>query len=216
MDAIRLLGLDEVEPAGELLARAFFDDALAAYMLPDAASRGRLLSAHLGAMVRYGVLYGEVHAPPGPLRGVALWVPPGVSDVTPEQAAAAGIDRASELLGAEAWGRFMTVMGHVGQFRTTDMPDPHWYLALIGVEPETAGRGLGGRLLRPVLDRADATGTPCYLETASARNVPFYRRHGFAVVREGVEPGSGVPYWTLRRTTPGRQGDSGPIGEQHR
>jgi len=203
METIRRLRLDEIDLAGDLLARAFFDDPLATFMLPDAHARARLLPVHLGAMVRYGVLYGEVHATPDALRGVAVWIPPGLDDVTSDQAEASGIDRAAEMVGPEAWGRFASVMGHVAQFRASDMPDPHWYLALIGVAPDMARRGLGGRLLRPVLDRADRTGTPCYLETANARNVPFYRRHGFDVVRESVEPGSGLPFWTFRRQRSG-------------
>jgi GNAT superfamily N-acetyltransferase len=205
METIRHLGPDEVDAAGELLARAFFDDPMAAYMLPDARSRGRLLAVHMGAMIRYGVLYGEVHATPGALRGVAMWAPPGLDDVSPEQAAASGIDRAADELGAEAWGRFLAVMDHVGQFRTRDVPEPHWYLALIGVAPEAAGQGLGGGLLRPTVERADATRTPCYLETANPRNVPFYGRHGFDLVREGVNPGSRVRYWTFRHRPPRRR-----------
>jgi GNAT superfamily N-acetyltransferase len=132
-----------------------------------------------------------------------MWVRPGLDDVAPEQAEASGINRAAAMLGAEAWGRFEAVMGHVAQFRTSDMPDPHWYLALIGVAPEAAGQGLGGRLLLHTVARADAAGTPCYLETASARNVPFYTRHGFDLAREGVAPGSGVRYWTFRRQPTG-------------
>jgi len=209
METIRRLGLDEVDRAGELLARAFFDDPLATYMLPDAGVRARLLPVHLGAMVRYGVLYGEVHATPDALRGVAVWIPPGLDDVTSDQAEAAGIDRAAKMVGPDAWGRFAAVMGHVAQFRTSDMPAPHWYLALIGVAPEAARRGLGGCLLGPVLARADGTGIPCYLETANARNVPFYRRHGFEVVREAVEPGSRLPFWTFRRERSGTSAGPG-------
>lgn len=205
METIRRLGLDEVDRAGELLARAFFGDPLATYMLPDARARARLLPVHLGAMVRYGVLYGEVHSTSDEILGVAVWIPPGLDDVTSDQAEASGIDRAAGMIGPEAWDRFLAVMGHVAQYRTSDMPEPHWYLALIGVAPEAARQGQGSRLLRSVLARADESGTPCYLETANGRNVPFYRRHGFDVVREGVEPSSRLPFWTFRRLTPQRR-----------
>lgn len=82
---------------------------------------------------------------------------------------------------------------------STDMPDDHWYLAAIGVDPEAAGKGLGSALLRPVLEVADTQGKPCYLETAAADNRPFYEKHGFVVVRQGIEPASGIDYWTFRR-----------------
>ncbi len=37
------------------------------------------------------------------------------------------------------------------------------------------------------------------LEMAETDNQPFYERHGFEVVRHGVEPTSGIGYWTFRR-----------------
>jgi GNAT superfamily N-acetyltransferase len=81
----------------------------------------------------------------------------------------------------------------------TAMAGDHWYLAFIGMEPSRQGRGLGGALLGPVLARAHHKRVPCYLETFLARNVPFYRRHGFKVVAEGTLPESGLAFWTMRR-----------------
>jgi GNAT superfamily N-acetyltransferase len=77
--------------------------------------------------------------------------------------------------------------------------DEPWYLAVIGVDPQAAGKGFGGALLKPVLKAADAQGKPCYLETAEANNKPFYEKHGFVVVRHGLEPASSLVYWTFRR-----------------
>lgn len=61
---------------------------------------------------------------------------------------------------------------------------PHIYLWLLGVRPEAQGAGVGSRLLRAGLDRADAQGLPVFLETATTRNVALYRRHGFEVLAE--------------------------------
>ena len=61
---------------------------------------------------------------------------------------------------------------------------PHLYLWLLGVRPEAQGAGVGSRLLRAGLDRADAQGLPVFLETATTRNVALYRRHGFEVLAE--------------------------------
>ena len=73
---------------------------------------------------------------------------------------------------------------------------------LIGVEPALQGQGVGGKLLQPVLARADASGLACYLETATLRDVQFYTRHGFQVVEEGDVPGADEHYWTMRRARP--------------
>ncbi len=76
--------------------------------------------------------------------------------------------------------------------------DPHWYLALLIVDPEWQGRGLGGALLAPGLAQADRDGLPCDLETQKHENVAWYRRHGFELVRT-VEVGAAPPVWCLRR-----------------
>jgi ribosomal protein S18 acetylase RimI-like enzyme len=77
--------------------------------------------------------------------------------------------------------------------------EPHWYLAVIGVEPERQGEGVGGQLLAAVLDRLDATGVPAYLETSTGANVGWYRRHGFDVQQEVQPAPAGPPVWTMWR-----------------
>ena len=46
----------------------------------------------------------------------------------------------------------------------------HWYLQYLGVEPRRQGKGLGGALLAPVLERCDGEGVPAHLETSTERN----------------------------------------------
>jgi ribosomal protein S18 acetylase RimI-like enzyme len=60
----------------------------------------------------------------------------------------------------------------------------HLYLWLLGVRPQAQGAGVGSRLLRAGLERADALTLPVFLETATTRNVALYRRHGFEVLAE--------------------------------
>jgi hypothetical protein len=50
-----------------------------------------------------------------------------------------------------------------------------------------------------MMERADAAGLPCYLETAQPDNVAFYEYLGFARLVEAVEPRSGLRLWTFRR-----------------
>jgi N-acetylglutamate synthase-like GNAT family acetyltransferase len=58
---------------------------------------------------------------------------------------------------------------------------------------------VGGKLLAPVLARADADGLPAYLETQKEENLAFYGRHGFEVVQEVRLP-SAPPIWAMQRT----------------
>ena len=52
--------------------------------------------------------------------------------------------------------------------------------------PTNKGRGLGGKVLAPMLERCDRTATVAYLESSNPANIAFYRRHGFETTGELV------------------------------
>ncbi|HEY6417513.1 MAG TPA: GNAT family N-acetyltransferase [Candidatus Binataceae bacterium] len=190
--------------AGAVLARAFHDDPLMTYAIPDAAERARLLPEVYARMIRFGHLAGEVHATAEALEGVAVWLPPNAK-WTRENIEASGMHQIAAIIGDGAYQRYREVVGREWQARERDMTAPCWYLFLIGVEPAHQRRGLGGALMRPVLQRADAAQVACYLETENHRNVAFYVKQGFELIVNGEEAGSsGVRFWTFRRQGPAR------------
>ncbi len=199
MWTIEPLREDQVELAGEVLARSFFLDPLALYMLPDEEDRKRLLPWHFSCVVRHGVSFGEVYTTSGDLRGAAIWLRPGELEMTEEQVVAAGFHEAPQVLGEGPWGRFSSAIQFLEKIHAKDLSSDHWYLMILGVDPEFQGQGLGCALIQPILDKADSEGKTCYMETAEFSNVPFYQKRGFRLLRDGVEPSSGVPYWTFCR-----------------
>ena len=150
--------------------------------------------------VTLGVRFGEVHTTAEPMRGNAVWLPPGGTHVDDERLASAGFADADRVLGEESLARFGTFMEEAARHHERIMPEPHWYLMILGVDPPHQGQGVGGQLLHPVLARADGEGLPCYLETAKERNLSFYVRHGFEVVADDALVGGGPRYWMMRRT----------------
>jgi GNAT superfamily N-acetyltransferase len=192
------LAEDQVEEAGDMLGRAFFDNPMALYLLPDAATRMQPLSWMFGVTARYGHLYGEVYTTAG-LDGAAIWLTPDTPAMSGETIAAAGMMEMPQQLGAEPFQRTMVKKRYFDELRERDASERHWYLWTLGVDPPRQGQGVGSALLRPVLSRADAEGLPCYLEADKAKNVPFYEMHGFEVVEEGDLPGGGLHYWTMKR-----------------
>jgi ribosomal protein S18 acetylase RimI-like enzyme len=78
-------------------------------------------------------------------------------------------------------------------------PEPHWYLAFVGIKPDLQGRGLGAQLLAPVFERADADGTLCYLETPFQATQAFYRRLGFEITGEEHPVEGAPPVWSMTR-----------------
>lgn len=199
MNTVVDLKQDDIPAAGAVLARALFADGLAIHMCPDEQERKARTPWHFSAIVRYGVLFGRVLTTAGEPHGVAVWLPPGETAMTENRITAAGMDAAPAVLGEAAFGRFASAMALIEPHHAQDVPPQHWYLALVGVDPDYAGKGIGSALLRPILAQADADGLPCYLETAEARNVGYYHKHGFETLRHGSVPNTAVEYWTMLR-----------------
>ena len=76
---------------------------------------------------------------------------------------------------------------------------PHYYLFAIGVTPENKGQGLGTALISHMLKRCDAEGVPAYLENSKQENLPFYKGHGFKVLRQIQFSSSAPPLWLMWR-----------------
>lgn len=201
----RRLSGAEIGPATALLGRGFRDDPLFSFLVPDPAARARLLPRLLSSLVRYAVRYGEVHALAAKaqsatgLDGVAVWLPPSGTTMTPGRMLRSGVLTAPLRLGRRGLPRFGAFIRATEAAHAAAAPLPHWYLLLLAVEPERRGHGLGTDLLWPTLAAADRAALPVYLETMQPASIPFYERLGFAIVHEGVIPNGGPPFWGLRR-----------------
>ncbi|QYJ05874.1 GNAT family N-acetyltransferase [Qipengyuania flava] len=70
---------------------------------------------------------------------------------------------------------------------------PHAYLFSIGVRPSGQGKGLGRKLIAPMLEACDRTGTRAYLENSNPANTGFYASCGFENLGEPIHPEPGSP-----------------------
>ena len=189
----------DLPAAAAALARAFQDDPLQMYVFPDPGERAVRSPGHFAPLLRYGLRFGEVLTTAGTPAGAAVWLGPNAWEVTPERAAAAGLDELPNAMGTAAAERFFSVLAAIDPYHHRDVPAEHWYVMVVGVVPEAQGSGVGRALLQPIMDRADAAGQPCYLETAQPKNVGFYEHLGFGRLVETVESQSGLRLWTFRR-----------------
>jgi ribosomal protein S18 acetylase RimI-like enzyme len=199
-EAARPIRLDiaKHEAAAAMLARAFRDDPLYRAVAPREDRRRMLLLWLHDKMLRYCALHGTMHTLPS-LEGAACWLPPGRAELTIGGILRSGLIGLPLRMGLGAYVRFNDYVSRTNDFRRSHTPDTYWYLWVLGVDPAHQGRGIGGRLMRPVLERADASGTVCYLETEAERNLVFYQRHGFRVVDQATVTRLGVRTWALRR-----------------
>jgi ribosomal protein S18 acetylase RimI-like enzyme len=180
-----------------MLAWAFHRDPLFEHALPDDQTRSQRMKSLFALNIKYGMQYGDVYS--ASQNGLAIWLPPGNSKITVRRALRVGMWLAPLKIGLRAvlrLGRLNTISKSLHERYA---PNPHWYLFLLGVDLASQGRGLGGLLLQPVLDKADAARLPCYLETNNPSAVWFYQRHGFDVAAEHQTIASGLCLWAMRR-----------------
>jgi GNAT superfamily N-acetyltransferase len=161
-----------------MLAEAFADDPVFGWLMGDDSKRRARLRRYFGIDLRHLTLpRGRVWTT-SDLTGAALSLPPGKWRVPPQvsmlQGSAFGVKiaRAARMGAAMEWR-------HMRLVRV-----PHYYVRDIGVHPDMQGKGLGGALMRPTLERCDREGLPAYIEASSERNAALYERLGFRLIRE--------------------------------
>jgi ribosomal protein S18 acetylase RimI-like enzyme len=187
------------DQAAEMLARAFREDPIYTALFSDPDELHRSTRSLWRGVLKYCLMFGEVYTTPD-VKGAAAWVCPG-NDMNLWRTIRSGFAmmRAVAPWSRDARGRLLNTLGPLDAIHKQVVQEPHWYLWVLGVDPGAQGQGIGGKLVAPVLDRADRDGTPCYLETETEWNVAFYRRRGFEVVHEAVVPGETFTMWSMLR-----------------
>ncbi|HPG24191.1 MAG TPA: GNAT family N-acetyltransferase [Myxococcota bacterium] len=176
----------------ELVARAFAEDPVATWLFPDAAVRAARYGPFAGLAIESFATHARVYTESAH-RGVAIWQAPDAPPVGP----ARQLRLLLRLLGI-ARGAFGRALRMSDRMSRAHPEAPHWYLAVLGTDPDARRRGIGGTLLAPVLARCDASGLPAYLESSNASNLGFYTRHGFELLDEIRIP-DGPSLWRMAR-----------------
>lgn len=181
---------DRARVAG-MLAEAFRDDELSRWIYQDHRARMRWVKAdfrlRLDQHARDGLSYVT-----GDLSGAAVWAAPGRWRGHP-----VGQARAFAALWRVARNH-KRIHAVQEQLDHRHPKTPHYYLALLGVVADRRSEGLGAALLAPVLQIADRTATPAYVEAGSDRAAEFYARHGFRANGEVRAAGAPVVHLMWR------------------
>lgn len=74
-----------------------------------------------------------------------------------------------------------------------------WYLYVFVTMPEFRGKGLGSKIMRPMLEYLDEHNQDCYLETLSSINVEIYKRYGFELKEEVKVPNADLTLYAMLR-----------------
>lgn len=164
------------------LTLAFAADPMTRWSWPDPRTYLEAFPKFVKAFGAEAFLKGSAHRVDG-CAGVALWLPPGVE---PDGEAMGALMQAT--MKGQALMEGTQIMPQMASYHPKE---PHWYLPLIGIDPQHQGKGLGGALLDHALALSDRDGVPAYLESSNPRNISLYERHGFerlGCIQSGSSP----------------------------
>ncbi|PSB56523.1 GNAT family N-acetyltransferase [Chamaesiphon polymorphus] len=197
------LDRSQITIAGEIAAKAFEDNPVFNYSLPeDPELRFQALTWLTSRAIDYCVQYKHVYTT-SDLQGIAAWLPPGAFSSNPLQQLQMALQLQFYSLplkvGWNRLGRLLNFLSVTEQAHHQDMGDlPHWYLWIMVVHPMFQGQGVGSRLLQPILQQASDEGLACYLITSTEQAVCFYQKNGFEIVRNQKIAPNAPPFWALK------------------
>jgi GNAT superfamily N-acetyltransferase len=186
---IRTVDQAEQARATSIQLMAFSSDPVMRWVWPEADAYVRHFPGFVRGFGGRAFEKGTAHVT-ADFHGGDLWLPPGVGP---------DAEALEALIGDTVTGPARSEVGPILEQMSEAHPhEPHWHLALIGVDPVWHGQGIGAALLRYALERIDEQGLQAYLESSNPRNIPLYQRHGFEVIRE-IRVGGSPPVTPMLR-----------------
>jgi GNAT superfamily N-acetyltransferase len=183
----------DVRSVASTLARAFHDDPVMTWLFGDEPGpRLRRLRRYFACEARRHRRRGQVWVG-GDHIGVAFWDPPGLWRATWPQ-----LMRSALVMVPALGPRIFRAAKAVDLIDRGHPREHHWYLAVLGTDPQHQGQGVGTALVNPVLERCDREGLGAYLESSKPTNVPYYERFGFSLTGQ-IDLPSGPPVWPMWR-----------------
>ncbi|MCL2281486.1 MAG: GNAT family N-acetyltransferase [Dehalococcoidia bacterium] len=188
-----------VEPASITCARAFEDDTLTHWMIPNPKKRVNLRYAfemHLRMSAAGDSSIAYATSPN--CEGVAIWVKAGAKDSL-MASLAAGFPFLPLRCGWRYFWRDSRSTSMCNKLRSKFAPILHCYLAVLAVTPEHQGKGMASALVKPMLEILDQDKMSCYVETQNMKNVGMYQHFGFKLVHQTCLPSKGPPLYLMLR-----------------
>jgi GNAT superfamily N-acetyltransferase len=183
------------------LARAFYDDPLFGFFVPNLVRQSKGLAGFMGAGLADAKPFGEVwvaRSERGKVASAAVWLPPEGYPRSKQRDVMTMVRGAPTFAAAgRRIGAAIKLLNETDRLHH-EIEEPHYYLALLGTDPLYQRTGAGHAVLAPVLEKCDTQGVPAYLETQKEENIAYYARHAFDVVHK-IELKGTPPVWCLLR-----------------
>lgn len=189
----------QIDAASEILAHAFNDEPIfRCFAREQEQARINTIKLLAKTALRYSQPYNHVYTTTNDLKGIAAWIPPGKFPLN-DFRLQLGLYALPFKLRLSRLRQLISLFLTIEEDHKQDIPQPYWYLFMLGVSPAYQRQEIGRLLLQPIIKQADKEGLPCYLETSTEGGVRFYQRLGFEIVRTGGLSKE-IKFWTMKRS----------------
>jgi len=149
-------------------------------------------------MVRFCLKYGSVYATSENFEGI-MALAPHDKEMTIWTIVRSGAFFLSMKISDEA-KQMEVLTSAVEEAKKSLNLGSHIHPLMMGVSQEFQGKGFGGKLLRALIEKAEAEKKSIYLETQKENNVKFYEKYGFSVKKKIILPEPlNLPMWLMVR-----------------
>ena len=184
----------DLKNAVDVLTDAFSKESMWKEVFTDE-EKNRILTE---VMVRFCLKYGSVYATSENFEGI-MALAPHDKEMTTWTIVRSGAFFLSMKIADEA--KKMEVLNSaVEEAKKSLNLGSHIHLLMMGVSQEFQGKGFGGKLLRALIEKAEAEKKSIYLETQKENNVKLYEKYGFSVKKKIILPEPlNLPMWLMVR-----------------
>ncbi len=184
----------DLEKAVDILANAFSEESMWKDVFDDE-EKNRILTE---VMVRFCLKYGDVFATSDNFEGV-MAIAPHDKEMTTWRIIRSGAFFLSMKIANEA-KKLEVLTTAVEEAKESLNLGSHIHLLIMGVSQEFQGKGFGGKMLRALIEKAEAEKKSIYLETQKEENVKFYEKYGFSAKKKIILPEPlNLPMWLMLR-----------------
>lgn len=184
----------DLKKAVDVLTDAFSEESMWKEVFTDE-EKNRILTE---VMVRFCLKYGDVLSTSDNLEGI-MAIAPHDKDMTTWRIILSGGFFLSMKIAKEA-KKMGVLSSAVEQAKESLNLGSYIHLLIMGVSQEFQGKGFGGKLLRALVEKAEAEKKSIYLETQKEENVDFYEKYGFSVKKKIILPEPlNLPMWLMVR-----------------
>ena len=177
----------DIEAITAAFTSAFFHDPVWGPVFPDESRRAVQSAVMWRVYATAALRYPWTFVTPG-AETAAIWIPPGGTELTDEEAIRLG-ELIEETAGPQAAASAREIEA---RFESAHPAGPFFHLTILATHSSHRGKGLGMALLAETLTRIDTLGAAAYLESTNPVNDERYRRAGFEPHAEITMPSGHV------------------------